>query len=84
MTTADTCKLSQDMSPTTMENVLIIAPTWQFTRSWYSLLQVQVCTVHCRVYCGRATERLGTITHLSTCNKVPARITLLWFTATVS
>eukprot|EP00090_Calanus_glacialis_P043392 TRINITY_DN76819_c0_g1_i1.p1 TRINITY_DN76819_c0_g1~~TRINITY_DN76819_c0_g1_i1.p1 ORF type:complete len:195 (-),score=42.29 TRINITY_DN76819_c0_g1_i1:95-679(-) len=37
-------------------NVLIISPTWQFTKSW--------------VYCGRATDRLGAITHISTCNKM--------------
>ena len=36
--------------------VLIISPTWQFTKSW--------------VYCGQATTRLGTITHISTCNKM--------------
>jgi len=52
--TGDSCRLSQ--GEVNMDNVLIIAPTWQFTRSW--------------VYCGRATERLGTISHLSTCNKM--------------
>merc|ERR1719474_1693996 len=36
--------------------VLIISPTWQFTKSW--------------VYCGQATNRLGPITHISTCNKM--------------
>jgi len=52
--TGDSCRLSQ--GDIDMDNVLIIAPTWQFTRSW--------------VYCGRATDRLGTISHLSTCNKM--------------
>ena len=34
-----------------LDNVLLISPSWDLTQSW--------------LYCGRATERLGLVTHIS-------------------
>jgi len=39
-----------------LDNVLLISPSWDFTKSF--------------VYCGRATERLGLVTHISHCGRM--------------